>query len=124
MKSWIYILAASIIEVFWAICLKNLSLDKIIASIKQYSVFSQETMSTIYPLIGYIILGIVNAYLISLSFKSMPISIAFGAFTGLALTFNFLFDTFYYKVSFTPLHILFLTFILIGIIGLKSVSTK
>jgi quaternary ammonium compound-resistance protein SugE len=59
-----------------------------------------------------------------MAFKEMPVSIAFGAWTGLALIFNVILDTYYFKEAFSLMHFIFLLMILIGIIGLKTLSGK
>lgn len=124
MKPWILIFFASLLEVCWAISLKNIDKAKIFAAFKTLNFFSAQGAEAFLPLLGYIGFGLVNVYLISLAFKEIPISIAFGAWTGLALIFNILYDVFFLKVSFTFLHFIYMTMILGGIIGLKSITTK
>ena len=124
MKPWIFIFFAAILEVFWAISLKNIDKVKIFAAIKSFNFFSALGLEAFLPLMGYIGFGLANVYCISLAFKEIPISIAFGAWTGLALVFNILYDVFFLKVHFSFQHFLYMTMILGGIIGLKTISTK
>jgi quaternary ammonium compound-resistance protein SugE len=124
MKPWILIFFASLLEVCWAISLKNIDKGKIVAACKTLNFFSAQGAEAFLPLLGYIGFGLVNVYLISLAFKEIPISIAFGAWTGLALIFNILYDVFFLKVSFTFLHFIYMAMILGGIVGLKSITAK
>lgn len=124
MKPWIFIFFAAILEVFWAISLKNIDKVKIFAAIKSLNFFSAIGLEAFIPLLGYIGFGLANVYCISLAFKEIPISIAFGAWTGLALVFNILYEVFFLKVHFSILHFLYMTMILGGIIGLKTISSK
>ena len=99
MRPWILIFFASILEVCWAISLKNIDKTKIFSAFKSMDFFSMQGAEAFLPLLGYIGFGLVNVYLISLAFKVMPISIAFGAWTGLALIFNIVYDVFFLKLS-------------------------
>lgn len=124
MKPWILIFFASLLEVCWAISLKNIDKTKIFTAFKTFDFFSATGADAFLPLLGYIGFGLVNVYLISLAFKEIPISIAFGAWTGLALVFNILYDVFFLKVHFSFLHFVYMTMILAGIVGLKTITTK
>ena len=124
MKAWIYIVIAAVIEVFWALSLKKLSMPKVIEVVSNWNIISKDGYEALFPLISYVIFGLANGYIIGLAFKEIPISVAFGAWTGLTLVFNFIVDATYFKEQFSIWHFLYLSFILIGIFGLKSLTTK
>jgi quaternary ammonium compound-resistance protein SugE len=124
MKAWAYIFLAAVFEVVWAFSLKHLSKDKIFSAVSQGNYFNHIGADAFLPLAGYIVFGLINVYFISLAFKEMPISIAFAAWTGLALIFNVLLDSFYFKVYFSTLHFLYIAMIVGGIIGLKSITIE
>jgi quaternary ammonium compound-resistance protein SugE len=124
MKAWIYIFFAAVLEVLWAFSLKHLSKDKVVEAFQQGNFFNQAGADAFLPLAGYIAFGMINVYFISMAFKEMPISIAFAAWTGLALVFNVMLDTYYFKVHFSYLHFVFIIMIVGGIVGLKTISTN
>lgn len=117
--AWLYLLAASVMEIFWLICLKYLEFKKI-AKIEWRNFFVDNTgIVTLMPLIGYILFGLGNVVFFSMATKSIPLSNAFAVWLGVALIVTTLIDGLYFKEPLTAAHYFFLTLILSGIIGLK-----
>ena|SRR5579875_3140908 len=119
---WIYLICASIFEVGWVFSLKFLSFKKI-AAIK-WGLFFQnnEGIFTLLPLLAYIVLGLGNIYLFSMATKLIPTSIAFAIWMSLTLVGVKLIELFIYKQSLTLRETIFITMIVVGIIGLKKAS--
>jgi quaternary ammonium compound-resistance protein SugE len=75
---------------------------------------------TLFPLIGYIVFGVGNIILFSMAMKYIPASTAFTTWMALTLIWVKVVDTLYFKEPFTYTHLIYMAFILIGIIGLKK----
>ena len=117
---WIYLIAASVMEITWLYSLKYIDKDKIMA-INWREFFSSSTpLMTLLPVVGYIVFGIANVILISMAMKGIPASTAFGIWMGLALVGSKLIDVWFFEEPYTYQQIFFMALILIGIIGLKT----
>ncbi len=120
--AWVYLFIASCLEVCWIYSVKLLSIQKIRAIhwSQLFTDFSQ--FDPLYPLIGYIVFGVTNIVLFSIAMNHLPASTAFAVWTALALIGAKIVDTLVYKEAFSFLHLLYIVFILIGIIGLKTTT--
>ncbi|MEM7104837.1 MAG: SMR family transporter [Bacteroidota bacterium] len=117
---WIYLVFASIMEVCWIYSIKYLSISKI-KQISWSEFFSSpEPFQTLLPLLGYIGFGIANIILFAMAMKGISASTAFGVWMGLALIGSKIIDVTYFGEPFSYKQIIFMGFILIGIIGLKG----
>lgn len=106
-------------EVLWGISLKYLNM-KDIKGIDWLTFFNNTTgIKIIFPLMGYIVFGIFNVYYISLAMKTIPISIAFAVWMGLALIGFTCLDIYFFKQSVRLFQIVCLGLILFGVMGLK-----
>jgi quaternary ammonium compound-resistance protein SugE len=123
MKYWIYLVSAAIIEVFWMYCLKFMDVKAIKLFFTESKFTSFANYVVLLPLIGYILFGITNVTLFSLSMKGISAATAFAVWMGLTLIFSVGTEAFFYKTVPDIKQLLFMGFILIGVIGLK-LTTK
>ena len=100
--AWIYLCAAGIMEIAWAISLK-LSQN-----------FSQPV-----PTITFIISAILSIVLLSLALKTLPVGTAYAVWTGIGACGVATIGIIFLNDSASPLRIAFLLMIAGGIIGLK-----
>lgn len=103
--NWIALIIAGVFEVIWAIFLKNS---------KGFS----ETMPTVL----FIITLIISMWLLAFSMKTIPMGIAYPVWTGIGAVGSVLVGIFFFKEGASAQKIFFLSFILIGVIGLKLSS--
>jgi len=75
---------------------------------------------TLFPLLGYIVFGLGNIVLFSMAMKYIPASTAFTTWMAMTLIWVKIVDTLVFKEAFSYTHLLYMAFILIGIIGLKK----
>jgi quaternary ammonium compound-resistance protein SugE len=103
--AWIYLLIAGVSEVIWAVGLK-------------YS----EGFTKLYPTIITIIGMIISFYFLALSLKTLPIGTAYTIWTGIGAIGAVVVGIILFNEPKHLLRIVFLLFILTGIIGLKFTS--
>ncbi|GKQ42196.1 QacE family quaternary ammonium compound efflux SMR transporter [Companilactobacillus sp. RD055328] len=103
--SWIYLLIAGIGEVWWATTMK---------------------LSHGFSKINYSILTIVGMifsfYFLIKATKNLPLSIAYPIWTGVGALGSILIGLFLFKEQISPITWLFISLLLIGIIGIKATS--
>jgi quaternary ammonium compound-resistance protein SugE len=120
MIHWFYLFAASCLEVCWIYSLKYMSVQKI-REIKWSDFFTDSVhFYTLFPLLGYIVFGLGNIVLFSMAMKYIPASTAFTTWMAMTLIWVKIVDTLVFKEAFSYTHLLYMAFILIGIIGLKK----
>ena len=120
MIHWFYLFCASCLEVCWIYSLKYMNVKKI-RQIEWSELFTDvNQFYTLFPLIGYIVFGVSNIILFSMSMKYIPASTAFTTWMALTLIWVKIVDTLYFQEPFTYKHLIYMAFILIGIIGLKK----
>jgi quaternary ammonium compound-resistance protein SugE len=104
--AWIYLIIAGVFEIIWAIGLK-------------YS----EGFTKLLP--SFITLGgmIISFYLLSLATKALPIGTAYAVWTGIGALGTVLLGIVIFHESLSIPRLLFLLFILVGILGLKFTSS-
>lgn len=100
--NWIYLVAAGMMEIGWVLSLK----------------FSQG-FTKLIPLIFYALFGFFGAYFFSHSLKTLPVSLAYSIWAGIAVLGTSIVDIYFLKHELSPVKILFILLILIGIVGLK-----
>ncbi|WP_407268260.1 DMT family transporter [Radiobacillus sp. PE A8.2] len=103
-KQWFYVVIASIFEVYWVAGLK-------------YSESVLEWSLTIIAII-------VTFFLLPLAAKNLPIGTVYAVFAGLGTVGTVLVEIVVYGEPFQPLKILLIVTLLIGVIGLKLVSSE
>lgn len=121
-KSWIFLLIAAGFEAAWTYSLKKVSLNSLKFAISEYSFFSIPAGREMAYLLIYLGLGGANIYFLSLSLKSIPLTLAIASWTAISLVFIKLFDVFVLKTPTNTYEVFFLTLIIIGIVGLKFSS--
>lgn len=100
--AWIYLVAAGIMEIAWAVALK------------QSQNFSQLT-----PSIVFLVTATLSVALLSLALKSLPLGTAYAIWTGIGACGVAIIGVVFFDDSASLIRIGFLLMIAIGIIGLK-----
>lgn len=121
-KAWAFLLIAAGFEAAWTYSLKKVSLNAIKYAISENPFFSVTVGKEIGYLLIYLGLGGANIYFLSLSLKSIPLTLAIASWTAISLVLIKLFDVFILKTPTNSLEIFFLTLIIVGIVGLKFSS--
>ncbi|MFD1739058.1 quaternary ammonium compound efflux SMR transporter SugE [Bacillus salitolerans] len=103
--AWIYLVIAGIFEVIWAIGLKY-----------------TEGFTKLYPTIVTIVGMIISFYFLSIAVKTLPIGTAYAVWTGIGAIGAIVVGMIVFNEPKDLLRILFLLFILTGIVGLKVTS--
>jgi quaternary ammonium compound-resistance protein SugE len=120
--AWLYLLLASVMEVCWNYSLKYTSIAKLRALDWSHFFDTPAGWQTLAPAVGYIAFGVGNVIFFSKALSVIPASTAFAIWMGLALVGIKIVDTLVLKEAFQWVHVLYIGFILVGIIGLKSSS--
>ncbi|NML67667.1 multidrug efflux SMR transporter [Hymenobacter sp. RP-2-7] len=120
--AWLYLLLASVMEVCWNYSLKYTSIAKLRALDWSHFFASSAGWQTLAPAVGYIAFGVGNVIFFSKALSVIPASTAFAIWMGLALVGIKIVDTLVLKEAFQWVHVLYIGFILAGIIGLKTSS--
>lgn len=118
MRAWIYLIIASVLEVAWIYSVKFMQFRKFL-QIRFDTLFTNETLYTIIPVLGYVVFGIGNIILFSKALKSIPAGIAYATWMSVALVFVKITDVTIFKEPITFLQVVFIMLILIGVVGLK-----
>jgi quaternary ammonium compound-resistance protein SugE len=103
--NWSVLLLAGIFEVVWAFYLKN-----------------SKGFSVLTPTILFVITLFISMALLAYSLKSIPIGIAYPVWTGIGAVGTVIAGVFLFKEEINIQKFVFLSLILIGIIGLKLSS--
>lgn len=120
--AWLFLLLASVMEVCWNYSLKYTSVAKIKA-LNWSQFFANSTgIMTLGPAIGYVAFGVANVYFFSKALNVIPASTAFAIWMGMALVGIKVVDTLVLHEEFRWVHVVYIGFILVGIIGLKTSS--
>ncbi|HVX52286.1 MAG TPA: SMR family transporter [Chitinophagaceae bacterium] len=120
--AWLYLFIASMFEIGWTFSIKFLSL-KSIAKIPWRNFFdSKAPFMTLLPLLGYIFLGLGNIIFFSMAIKQIPASTAMAVWIGVALIGVKIVDVTVFKQGYSFGELFFFGIILVGLIGLKSVT--
>ena len=120
--AWLYLLLASVMEVCWNYSLKYTSIAKLRALDWSHFFAGPAGWQTLAPAVGYVAFGIANVICFSKALNVIPASTAFAIWMGLALVGIKIVDTLVLKEAFQWVHVLYIGFILVGIIGLKTSS--
>jgi quaternary ammonium compound-resistance protein SugE len=100
--AWVYLFIAGIFEVIWAIGLK-------------YSHGFTKLIPSVITIVGMLI----SFYLLAQATKSLPIGTSYAIWTGIGALGTVIFGIIFFHEPINMLRVLFLVFILIGILGLK-----
>lgn len=100
--AWVYLFIAGIFEVVWAIGLK-------------YTQGFTRLLPTIITVIGMVI----SFYFLSLATKTLPIGTGYAVWTGIGAVGSVILGIILFNEPYNLFRVLFLIFIIIGILGLK-----
>lgn len=103
--NWCALILAGIFEVVWALYLKN-----------------SEGFTLLVPSILFVVTLGISMGLLAYSFRSIPMGIAYPVWTGIGAVGAVIAGILFFNESVNFQKILFLTLILIGIVGLKMSS--
>lgn len=123
-KPWIYLILAAGLEAAWTYSLRKLDMAQLKVALLENPLFSKAVGIEMGYLLTYLGLGLANIFFLSLSMKSIPMTVAIATWTSVSLILIKLIDVFFLKNSTNVYEIFFLTLIIIGIIGLKFSSTN
>ena len=102
---WVYLIVAGGLEVFWSTCLK-LSEG---FSVLRFSVLT--------------VIGMIFSFLfLSQATKTLPLGTSYAIWTGIGALGAVIVGVLLFKESVSPLRLMFVALLLIGIIGLKATS--
>lgn len=104
--NWILLVVAGIFEVCWAVGLK-------------YSQGFTNLVPSIFTVVGMI----ASFYFLSLALKSLPLGTAYAIWTGIGTVGTMILGIILFKEPVDLLRIMFVGFIVVGMMGLKMVST-
>ncbi len=102
-RSWLSIVIAAVFEVTWVIGLKHAS------STLEWG--------------GTIIAIVISFYLMIKAGEKLPVGTVYAVFVGLGTTGTIIVDALVFKQPVTPMTIVFLVILLIGVMGLKLSSS-
>ena len=103
--NWIYLFAAGVMEIGWVLSLKL-----------------SQGFTKLLPTLFYALFGFTGAYLFSNALKTLPISLAYSIWAGIAVIGTAIADIFLLNKPLSPVKIIFMILIVTGIIGLKFSS--
>jgi quaternary ammonium compound-resistance protein SugE len=103
--SWIILFLAGIAEVTWAVALK-------------YADGFTKPVPIIITIIGYI----ASLLLLSLAMKHLPLGTSYAAWTGIGIVGTTVLGIFLFNEKLSPLQVVCVALIVIGIAGLKILS--
>ncbi|MEY3917954.1 MAG: hypothetical protein RLZZ132_289 [Bacteroidota bacterium] len=119
LKPWIYLLMASGLEAAWTFSLRKLDLGALKNAIVENPLLSSAVGVQFGYLLLYLGLGGSNIYFLSLSMKTIPMTIAIATWTSVSLILIKMCDIFILKNPTNLSEFFFLTLIITGIVGLK-----
>ncbi|MEH7444763.1 quaternary ammonium compound efflux SMR transporter SugE [Bacillus sp. JJ1122] len=103
--AWVFLIIAGVFEVVWAIGLK-------------YTEGFTKVLPTVITLLGMAI----SFYFLSMAVKTLPIGTAYAIWTGIGAAGAVILGIVLFGEPKSLLRLMFVAFILIGIIGLKATS--
>lgn len=104
---WLFLIIAGFFEVMWAIELK-------------YSKGFTNLIPSILTIIGLI----ASFYFLSISIKSLPLGSAYAIWTGIGTVGTVIFSIILFKETVNIMQIFYIILIVVGIIGLKMLSSN
>lgn len=103
---WAYLILAGILEIFWATCLKFSN---------GFTILKFSILTIIGMIFSFIFLAQAT--------KILPLGTSYAIWTGIGALGSIIVGIILFKETFTFMRILFVIFLLIGIIGLKITSS-
>src|SRR5262249_6532426 len=102
---WALLVIAGLLETCWAVGLK-------------YSHGFTKLLPSMLTILGMI----ASFYFLSLALKNLPLGTAYAIWTGIGTVGTVIFGIMLFKEPVDPIRLIFIGFIVIGIVGLKIVS--
>ncbi|WP_340084031.1 multidrug efflux SMR transporter [Siminovitchia sp. FSL H7-0308] len=102
--AWLYVLFAAIVEVFWVIGLR-------------YS-------ETFWEWTGTIVMIIFSFYFVIKACEKLPSGTVYAVFTGSGAAAIVLIDFIVFSADFTFIKLIFIAFIIIGVVGIKMTTDE
>ncbi|MBE2205119.1 MAG: quaternary ammonium compound efflux SMR transporter SugE [Chthoniobacterales bacterium] len=103
--AWVFLVIAGLFEIAWATGLK-----------------ASEGFTRLVPSVGTIIALIISGVLLGIAAKSLPIGTAYAVWTGIGAVGTVICGIIFFGDPTTPVRLLCLGLILLGIVGLKITS--
>jgi quaternary ammonium compound-resistance protein SugE len=100
--SWVYLIAAGLLETLWSI------------SVKYSNGFTK-----LVPSIFTLSLTLASYFLFSLSIRTIPLGIAYSVWVGIGIVGTVIVDILLFDEKANFLKLLFIAFIIVGVIGLQ-----
>ena len=116
--AFIYLLIAAVFQLAWLYNMKHVK-KGIINEIKKGPLFSFNTLKAILPVFLYVVFGISNVVFLTWSMNTIPPSIVYAIWTGIVIGISAVIDQVVSKKPIKPAKIIFISMILIGILGLR-----
>ena len=104
--AWVVLLAAGLLEVVWAICLK-----------------ASKGFSLPWPTVGFAVSMFASVYLLGVALKSLPLGTAYTIWTGIGAVGTVVLGILAFGEPADLRRLACIGLILAGIVGLKMVST-
>ncbi|MBO0934276.1 DMT family transporter [Fibrella aquatilis] len=114
--AWMFLLLASACQTGWTYSLKYADFG----ALAQF----RFTLPVLVPIIINIISGLANVFFLSLAFKQIPLTTAFGAWTAGTLVLLKLADVVFLKAAWSVAEVFFIGLLAVGVVGLKLVAPK
>ena len=114
--AWIYLLLASACQTGWIYSLKYADFG----ALAQF----RFTLPVLVPVLINIVSGLANVFFLSLAFKQIPLTTAFGAWTAGTLVLIKLADILFLKAAWSFAELFFVGLLAVGVVGLKLVAPK
>ena len=102
--AWIALIVAGVFEVLWAYYLK-----------------ASAGLTIVKPAILFVVTLAISMGLLGFSVRSIPLGVAYPIWTGVGAVGSVVVGSLFFAEPLTALKVLFLAFIVVGIIGLKAI---
>ena len=106
-RAWSLILIAGILEVAWAICLKN-----------------SDGFSNIPYTAAFLVLISLSMLLLSVAIRTLPVGAAYAVWVGIGAVGTFLAGIVLFDDPVNALRVIFMFLVIIGIIGLRLTESE
>lgn len=103
--AWIILIAAGLLEVGWAVCLK-----------------SARGFTAFWPSVGFVVFTVASLYLLSVALKTLPLGTAYTVWTGIGAVGTVVFGIVAFGEPADARRLACIGLILAGVLGLKLVS--
>ena len=105
--AWVVLFVAGLLEVGWAVCLKN-----------------AKGFTAPWPSVGFGVFMLASVYLLGMALKSLPLGTAYTVWTGIGAVGTVAFGILAFGEPADPRRLACIGLILAGIVGLKLVSPQ